>query len=129
MKPHRGNLILCISILSLLLELASLVLVALGVGVFCDPMKPAGGGSVFLRAMGVSIFGSVFGFVAWWMAREDIHKMRVGRMDRAGGVLTRAGRTCGIAGVSIAVAVVFMTTILWLLIDMPGSDGVPRWFR
>lgn len=129
MRPHRGNLILIIGILSLLLEAASMVLAALGVKIFCDPMKPAGSGSAFLQALGVSVFGSVFGFLAWWMAREDIHKMRVGRMDRAGGVRTRGGRICGITGVAVAAAVVFMTTILWLLIDMPGSDGVPRWFR
>jgi len=129
MKPHRGNLILITGILSLLLEAASLGLVVLVVKVFCNPTKPAGSGSVFLQALAVSVVGSAFGFLAWWMARRDLHKMHVGRMNRSGRGRTNGGRVCGIIGMAIAAATVLLTTILWLLIDMPGSDGVPRWFR
>lgn len=129
MKRHRGNLVLMIGLLSLALMVASLVLSALGVKVFCNPIKPAGSGSVFLHAMEVSVVAFVLGYVACWMGRMDLHKMHVGRMDRKGRPRTNAGRLCGIIAMSVAVANVAVTTSLWLLIDTAGSDGVASWWR
>jgi len=116
-------------LLSLALVLAGLVLSVLVVCVFCDPKKPAGSASLFQHALVMSVVGGVLGFVARWMAKKDLHKMRVGRMDRAGQPITDGGRVCGIIGIAVAIANAAMTTVLWMLIDTAGSDGVARWFR
>lgn len=129
MRPHRGHLILLTGLLSLALVLGGVVLSVLVVCVFCDPKKPAGGESLFQYALELSAGGGVLGFIALWKAKQDLHKMRVGRMDRAGRPITDGGRVCGLIGIAVAIANTAMTTILWTLIDTAGSDGVARWFR
>ncbi|MCX6910568.1 MAG: hypothetical protein NTY01_21345 [Verrucomicrobia bacterium] len=129
MKPHRGHLILMTGLLSMALVVAGVVLSVLVVCVFCDPKKPAGSESLFRHALVMSVAGGVLGFVARWRAKKDIHKMRVGRMDRSGQPITNGGRVCGIIGMAVAIANAALTTILWMLIDTAGSDGVARWFR
>ena len=116
-------------LLSMVLVVAGVVLSVLVVCVFCDPKKPAGSESLFQHALVMSVVGGVLGFVAQWMAAKDLHKMRVGRMDRAGQPITDGGRICGIIGIAVAIANAAMTTVLWMLIDTAGSDGVARWFR
>ncbi|MBI5684247.1 MAG: hypothetical protein HZC54_04135 [Verrucomicrobia bacterium] len=129
MRPHRGNLVLMIGLLSLALVAASLVLSVLAVRVFHDPMKPAGVGSSFLQSLGVSVVGFAFGYLASRMAGVDLHKMHVGRMDRKGRPRTNAGRLCGIIAMLAALGIVFVMALLWLLIDSAGTDGVASWMR
>jgi hypothetical protein len=129
MKPHRGTLILMTGLLGVALVIVSLVLSVLVVKVFNNPIKPAGSGSVFLHALEVSVVGLVFGYIAFCMARMDLHKMHVGRMDRKGRPRTNAGRRCGIVAMSVAAANIAVTLILWLMIDTAGADGVASWMR
>jgi len=122
-------MVLMTGLLSLALVVGSLVLSAVVVIVFCNPSKPAGSGSVFLRSLEVSVIGFMFGFIARWMAKTDLHKMHVGRMNRSGRARTNGGCICGIIAMAVAIANIALTTILWLLIDTPGSNGVASWFR
>lgn len=118
-----------IGLLGAALAVAGVVLSVLVVCRFCDPQKPAGGESLFRYALVMSVIGGAIGFVARWMAKKDLHKMRVGRMDRAGQPITNGGRRCGLFSIAVAIANAALTTILWMLIDTPGADGVARWFR
>lgn len=120
---------LLIGLLGLAVVIASLVLSVLVVKVIHDPTKPAGTGSAFLQSMAVSVVGALFGYITRWMAKLDLHKMHVGRMDRKGRPRTQAGLRCGSVAMWMAAANVAITSILWLMIDTAGRDGVASWFR
>ena len=48
--------------------------------------------------------GIVLGIIAWCLGAADLRDMRSGLMDRSGEGMTRAGKICGIVGVTFAVA-------------------------
>ena len=67
-EPHRGNLVLTLGIISIVLVL------------FCGAL------------------GLPLGIAAWVMGRRDLVKIRQNLMDREGEGLTQAGLICGIIG-------------------------------
>jgi len=75
--PHRGDTIMTLGIISLVIGLANFML--------CIPW----------------IVGIPLGIAAWWMASVDLGKMRRGEMDLAGESSTRSGYVCAIFGVII----------------------------
>lgn len=76
-EPHRGDTIMTLGIISLVIGLANFML--------CIPW----------------IVGIPLGIAAWWMASVDLGKMRRGEMDLAGESSTRSGYVCAIFGVII----------------------------
>jgi hypothetical protein len=92
-EPHRGGAILTLGILSALFGVLSLCLGA-----------PA-------------IAGLGFGIPAWAMAAHDLHKMRMGVMDRNGMANAQSGQSYAIVGVVLS----FLCGSGWSLLFLAGA--------
>jgi hypothetical protein len=92
-QPHRGGAILTLGILGALFGVLSLCLGVPGIA------------------------GLAFGIPAWVMATHDIHKMRVGVMDRNGLANTQSGQSYAIVGVVLS----FLCGTGWMLLFMANA--------
>jgi predicted RNA-binding Zn-ribbon protein involved in translation (DUF1610 family) len=77
-EPHRGGMILTLGILSALF------------------------GTLSLCCGAPALLGLGFGIPAWVMASQDIHRMRVGQMDRNGMANTQSGQSYAMVGVVLS---------------------------
>jgi hypothetical protein len=93
LEPHRGNTILTLGILSVVLSLVPLV----------------------------SFIGLILGAVAWGMGHQDMTAIRDDRMDPDGEGPTSAGRVCGIIGTTIGVLWVFFGCLIFLAVMLAES--------
>jgi polyferredoxin len=53
--------------------------------------------------------------VAWWMARGDLKKMELGKMDPSGESTTRAGHLLGIIGTVLMVAPMLLSLVVLVI--------------
>jgi hypothetical protein len=91
-QPHRGGLILTLGILSAFLGTLSI----------CCGLP--------------ALMGLGFGIPAWVMATHDMHKMRIGIMDRNGMANTQSGQSYAIVGVVLSLLCGTGFTLLYLTV-------------
>lgn len=77
--PHRGGLILCLGILSILFGLTGIL----------------------------GVIGLALGICSWVMGQKDLQRIRNREMDARGDGLTHSGWICGIVGVVVSTVVSF----------------------
>lgn len=78
--------------------------------------EPHRGGLVLVLAILGWFLGCFpLGIAAWVMASDDLRKMRLGRMDRSGEGLTRAGMVIAIIHVCLNVLVILLVVLLMVV--------------
>ncbi len=92
MKPHRGQLILTLGIISLSLSL---------LGSLCCAAFP--------------IVGLVMGIVVWVLSVTELKEMERGIMDPAGKGSTKAGMICGIVSCALSLLIILAVGVVFLI--------------
>jgi hypothetical protein len=93
LTPHRGNVILVLGIVGLVVCL---------LGLFCC--------GVF------GIAGCICGIIAWVMANKDQKEMAAGTMDPTGRETTQAGKICGIISVILGIVIFIISLLILVLV-------------
>jgi DNA-directed RNA polymerase subunit RPC12/RpoP len=63
----------------------------------------------------------VFGPMAWVMGNQDLNEMAAGTMDPSGEGITKAGKICGIVGLSFFVGMILLYCVIFMVAAASGN--------
>jgi hypothetical protein len=105
-KPHRGQTVLTLGVISLV----------------CGVVSPCLGGVI------AAIVGLALGIPAWVMGTRDLARMKAGEIDPEGEAITRRGRRFAISGVVVNLVIMVLLVafiVVYVMIVIPMITAPP----